>query len=155
MPSPARRSGRGGGSELLCTWKILPSLDHSVQVRRRILDVGVLVLTRATFRNEHAAAVDIGKIPIRKFVAPLGIVGLFVVDPQISFAVFGKTMKAKELIFPLCGRPMLVPRISVVEYDLSFRDEGFRVVICSAVKRHGHGKSPFRSFCASGEPIPL
>src|SRR3977135_2513175 len=105
----------------------LPTLDHSVQMRCRVLNVVVLVLTRATFRSERATAVDICKIPIRKFVVPLGIFRLLVVDSKIPFAVFGKAMKAKELIFLLCGRPVLAPTNLVLEYNPSFRDEGFCV----------------------------
>jgi hypothetical protein len=34
-----------------------------MQVRRRVLDVMVLVLARADFRSEHATAMDISKSP--------------------------------------------------------------------------------------------
>jgi hypothetical protein len=69
-----------------------------MQVRRRVLDVMVLVLARADFRSEHATAMDIFEVAIGKFVVSLGLFGLFVVDSQIPLAVFGKTVEANEFI---------------------------------------------------------
>jgi hypothetical protein len=113
-----------------------------MQVRCRVLDVIMLVLARAAFCGEYAAAVDFLEIPIGKFVVSLGLLRLFVVDSQIPLAVFGKPVAADEFIFLLRGRLVLAPCISLVEYESSFVDELFGMLICSWVKRHGHGSSP-------------
>src|SRR3979490_861326 len=122
MPGPARRSARGSCSRVLRSRCNLPAVHHSMQVGRRILDVIVLVLARAAFCSEHATPVDLFEIPIREFVVSFGILRLFVVDSQIPLAVFGKAVEANEFIFLLCGRPMLAPRIALVEYKSSFVD---------------------------------
>jgi hypothetical protein len=64
--------------------------------------------------------VHILEIPMGKFVVPLGLLGFFVVESQIPLTVFGKTVEANEFIFLLRGRPVLAPRISLVEYKSSF-----------------------------------
>jgi hypothetical protein len=115
-----------------------------MQVRCRVLDAMVLVLARAAFRSEHATAVDIFEIPIGKFVASLGLFGLFVVDSKIPLAVFGKAVEANEFIFLLWGRPVLTPCITLVEYKSSSVDGLFGMLKCPAVKRHSHGCSPLR-----------
>src|ERR1700732_1380855 len=109
MPGPARGMGcrppalRAGG---FC----LAALQHSVQVMRRILDVEMLVLSRAALGNEQAATVGFFEIPVGKLVMPLGILRLLVVHPQIPFGVFGKPMEANVFVFLLRGRLMLAPR---------------------------------------------
>jgi hypothetical protein len=127
-----------------------------MQVRCRVLDVMVLVLTRAAFRSQHAAAVDLLEIPIGKFVVSLGLLRFPFVDSQIPLAVFGKTMEANEFIFLLCGWPVLAPCIALVEDKSSFADKVLGMLICSSVKRHGHGCSPFSSdaFIAGALVLP-
>src|SRR4051812_41517327 len=122
MSGPARRSA--GRSCLRTLWRrvSLPSIQHSVQVRCRVLDVIVLVLTRAAFCGEHATAMDIVEIPIGKFVASLGAFSFFVVESQIPLAVFGKTVDSNEFIFLLRGWPVLAPCISLIEDKSSFVD---------------------------------
>jgi hypothetical protein len=61
--------------------------------------------------------VDIFEISVGKFVVSLGLLRFFVVDSQIPFAVFGKTVQANEFIFLLCGRLVLAPCIALVEYE--------------------------------------
>ena len=100
-----------------------------MQVRCRALDVIVLVLARAAFCSEHAAAVDIVEIPIGKFVVSFGILRPLVVDSQMPFSVLGKTMEANEFIFLLRRRTVLAPCISLVEYRFSFADELFGVLM--------------------------
>ena len=80
-----------------------------MQMRGRVFDVNVLVLPRATFRGEHAAAVDPFEIPVGKLVVPLGIFWTLIIDAKIPFAVFGKAAVAKEFIFPFGRWPMLAP----------------------------------------------
>src|ERR1700674_6133390 len=87
---------------------------------------------------------DIFEIPIGKFIVSLGIRGLLVVNSQIPFAIFCKTMEAKEFIFLQCGRPVLATRIPLVVNKSSFADELFGMVISSPVERHGDSGSPFR-----------
>src|ERR1700732_1482214 len=130
-----------------------------MQVRRRVLDVKVLVLTRPALRGEHAASVDIFEISKGKLIVSLGINGLLVVNSQIPFAIFPKTMEAKELIFLLCGGPVLTPRIPFVEDKSSFAYEPFGMVIGSLVERDGHSYPPFESLemqiyiCALSEHV--
>src|ERR1700730_6395878 len=145
MSSPARRFAMGGCSRALRSRRGLPAIQHSMQVRCRALDVIVLVLARAAFCSEHAAAVDIVEISIGKLVVSFGILRPLVVDSQMPFSVLGKTMEANEFIFLLCGRPVLTPCIALVEYRFAFVDELFGMLISSSVKRHGHGFSPFKS----------
>jgi hypothetical protein len=83
--------------------------------------------------------VHILEIPMGKFVVPLGLLGFFVVESQIPLTVFGKTVEANEFIFLLRGRPVLAPRISLVEYKSSFGNKLFGMLICSSVERRGHG----------------
>src|SRR4051794_5330763 len=139
MSSPARRFAMGSCSRALRSRRRLAAVQHSMQVRCRTLDVKVLVLARATFCSEHAATVDIFEIPIGKLVVSFGILRPFVVESQMPFAVFGKSVEANEFIFLLRGRLVLTPCIALVEYESSFVDELFGMLICSSVKRHGHG----------------
>src|ERR1700682_2154334 len=143
MSGPARRPARGSCWCALRSCRNLPGVQHSMQVRCRDLNVIVLVLARAAFRSEHATAVDVFEISIGKLVMSLGILRLFVVDSQIPFAVFGKAVEANEFIFLLCGRPVLAPCIPLVEYKSAFVDKLLGMLICSSIKRHGHGSSPF------------
>ena len=87
-----------------------------MQVRRRGLDVIVLVLPRAAFCREYATAVNIFKVPVGEFVVSLGVLGFLVVDSQVPLAIFRKTVEANEFIFLLCGWPVLAPCIALVEY---------------------------------------
>ena len=80
----------------------------------------MLVLARAAFRSEHAAAMDLFEIPIRKFVVSLSFFRVLVVDSQIPLSVFRKTVEAKEFVFVLGRRPVLTPRIPLVEYKSVF-----------------------------------
>jgi|ERR1700732_2521674 len=72
-----------------------------MQMRCRGLDVVVLVLARAAFCSEQAAAMNFLEIPIGEFVVPLGVLGFFVINSQIPFAVFGKAVQANEFILLL------------------------------------------------------
>jgi len=144
MSCSARRPAGGRCRCALRSPRRLPAVQHSLQMRCRVLDVIVSVLAGAAFPRQHATAVDHFEIPIGKFVVSLGLLGLLVVDPQIPLAVFVKTMEANELIFLLCGRPVLAPCITLVEYKLSFVDKLFGMLKCPSIKRHGHGCSPLR-----------
>src|SRR3982074_523012 len=108
------------------------------------LDVIMFVLAGAAFCREQAAAMYLLESPTGKFIVSLGVFRLFVIDSQIPLAVFGKAVEANEFIFLLRGRLVLAPCISLVEYKSSFVDELFGVLICSWVKRHGHGCSPIQ-----------
>jgi hypothetical protein len=125
-------------SRLLRRRRILPAVDHSVQMCRRVFDVKVLVLACAAFRSKHSAAMDFVEIPVRKFVVSLGIFRTLIVDSKIPLAKFRKTVKAKEFVFVLSQRPMLTPRIPFVEYKLAFVDKVFGMIKCSLVEGHGH-----------------
>jgi hypothetical protein len=74
-----------------------------MQVRCRVLDIIVLVLAGAAFCGEQATAVDVFEIPIGKFVMSLGVRRFFVIDSQIPFAVFGKTVEAEMNSFSCCA----------------------------------------------------
>jgi hypothetical protein len=86
-----------------------------MQVRRRILDVVMLVLAGTAFRSEYATAVDILEISIGKLMVSLGILGLLAVNSQIPFAVFGKAVEADVFAFLHGGRLVLAPCISLVD----------------------------------------
>jgi hypothetical protein len=120
-----------------------------MQVRCRVLDIIVLVLAGAAFCGEQATAVDVFEIPIGKFVMSLGVRRFFVIDSQIPFAVFGKTVEADEFVLLLCRRLVLASCISLVVYKFAFVDKPFGVLECSSVKRHGHGlfSCPGRQVC--------
>jgi hypothetical protein len=54
-------------------------------------------LSGAAF-GKHSAPMDIIKVAGRKFIVPLGILRLLVVDSQVPAAIFGEAMFANELI---------------------------------------------------------
>jgi hypothetical protein len=110
-----------------------------MQMCGRLFDVIVLILAGAAFCREHATAVDLSEIPVGKFVVSLGLLGLFVVDAQIPFAVFGKTVEAKECVFLFRGRPVFAPCIALVQDHPSFADKFFGMLKCPSAKCHGHG----------------
>src|SRR6202047_4146690 len=85
---------------------------------------------------------DVFEISIGKLVMSLGILGVFVVDPQMPLAVFGEAMALDELILLLRRRLMLAPVIALVVYEFSIADELFGVLKCASVKRYGHRYSP-------------
>jgi hypothetical protein len=87
-----------------------------MQMRDRVFDVIVMVLPRAAFCREYATAVNIFKVPVGEFVVSLGVLGFLVVDSQVPFAIFRKTVEANEFIFLLCGWRVLAPCIALVEY---------------------------------------
>ncbi|MEA2861677.1 MAG: hypothetical protein QOC72_3716, partial [Methylobacteriaceae bacterium] len=78
-------------------------------------DIEMLVLARPAFRGKHAAAMDILEISIRELVPSFGMFGVLVVDTQVPFCVFFKTVLFDEVVFLLRGGPMLAPRIPLVE----------------------------------------
>ena len=103
-----------------------------MQVGSGAFDIEMLVLSGAAFGGKHSAPMDIFKVAVRKFIVPLGIRGLLVVNSQIPFAIFLKTTESKELIFLPCGGLMLTPCIPFVEDKSSFADELFGMVIGAA-----------------------
>jgi hypothetical protein len=107
-------------------------------------------LAGPAFRSQYATAVNIPEISEGKRVMRLGIFGPLVVDPQKPFAVFGKTVETDIFAFLQGRRLMLAPVIALVEYESSFIDELFGMLIRSSVKRHGHGYSPV---CEAGNAI--
>ncbi|WP_426437428.1 hypothetical protein [Bradyrhizobium genosp. P] len=104
-----------------------------MQMRGRIFDVQVLVLSGAAFGTEYAAAVDLLEIPVRKLVVSLGILRTLVIDSEIPFAVLGKIAAAEEFIFLVGRRSVLAPRIPFVEYKITFADERLGMVECPSV----------------------
>src|ERR1700726_53757 len=133
MSGPTRRfSGRSRACTL--RWRrALPGVQHTMQVRDRVFDVIVLVLAGAAFCREHATAMDLAEIPIRKFVVSLGLLGFSVIDSQIPPAVFDKAVEANEFIFLLGSRPVLAPCIPPVQCDPSFVDKLLGMIECPAV----------------------
>ena len=120
----------------------LAAFQHAVQVGCRILDVVMPVLAGSAFRSQYATTVNIPEISEGKRVVRLGIFGPLVVDPQKPFAVFGKTVETDTFAFLQGRRLVLAPVIALVEYESSFIDERFGLLIRSSVKGHGHGGSP-------------
>ena len=57
----------------------------------------------------------------------------------MPLAVFGETVEVDECIFLFGGRPVLAPRISLVQNNSSVVDELLGMLICLAVKHNGHG----------------
>jgi hypothetical protein len=100
------------------------------------------VLAGSAFRSQYGTTVNIPEISEGKRVVRLGIFGPLVVDPQKPFAVFGKTVEMDIFAFLQGRRLVLAPAIALVEYESSFIDERFGVLIRSSVKCHGHGGSP-------------
>ena len=85
---------------------------------------------------------DVFEISIGKLVMSLGILGVFVVDPQMPLAVFGKAMALDELILLLRRRLVFAPGIALVEHESSLVDEFFCMLECASVKCYGHRYSP-------------
>src|SRR5258705_8108051 len=143
MPGSAHRFACGSCARPLRGRCSLAAFHHSMQVCRRILDIVMLVLAGTAFRSQYATTVDILEISIGKLIVSLGIIGLFAINSQIPFAVFGKSVDADVFAFLHGGRLVLAPCISLVEYKSSFVDELFGMLICALVKCHGHECSPF------------
>jgi hypothetical protein len=66
------------------------------------LDIEVFVLTGSALRRQHAAAVYVFEISIRKLISPLGLLVLGIVDSQVPSSVRSEPMLPNELILLLC-----------------------------------------------------
>src|SRR5918999_1894431 len=88
------------------------------------LNIEVFILSCPAFGRKHPAAVNLFEIAIGELIMLLGLRILLIVDTQMPFAVFTKTMRADEFIFFLCRRLMLAPCIPVVRYERSPAHEG-------------------------------
>src|SRR5882724_695853 len=113
-------------------------LHHPVQVRRRVLDVQVLVLARPALRREHRTAVDLVEVAVWKLVMALRIRGRRVVDSQVPSAELGRPVLLDELVLLLGGRLMLAPRITLIRHELAVVDQGPGVVESSLVQLDAH-----------------
>src|SRR3979411_769125 len=107
MSGAVRSFARGNRWRALRSRRSPPAFKHSMQVRRCVLDVMVLVLAGAAFRGQQTTEVDTCQTPRGKFFVALGLLMFLFVDSQIPLAVFGKTVKANEFIFLRCGWPVL------------------------------------------------
>src|ERR1700680_2016343 len=87
---------------------------------------------------------DVFEISIGKLVMSLGILGFFVVDPQMPLAVFGEAMALDELILLLRRRLVFASGIALVEHESSLGDVFFCMRECPSVKCYGHRYSPVR-----------
>jgi hypothetical protein len=116
----------------------LAALHHFMQVSCRRLSIIVPALTGAALGGEHATSMDFSEVPVGKFVVSLGVFRPLVVDPQIPFAVFGKTVEADIFAFLPGRRLMFAPGIALVKFKSSFSDKRFGMFICSSIKLHGH-----------------
>ncbi len=114
------------------------SIDHFVQVMRGSFYVKVFVLTRSAFGANHSTTVNILEITIGELIPSFGVFGLLVVDTQMPFAVFFKSMPLDEGIFLLRGRLVLAPCVPFIEHEFSVIDEFLGVVEGSPVEFHGH-----------------
>jgi hypothetical protein len=116
---------------------------------RGFFDVEVLVLTRSAFGANQSTAVNILEITIGELVPSFGVFGLLVVDAQMPFAVFFKSMPFDEVIFLLRGRLVLIPRVPFIEHEFSVIDEFLGVFEVSPAEFHGHDPdSSSHSGCA-------
>src|ERR1700719_5167176 len=98
-------------------------VEHSMQVRHRVFDVVVLVLSGPAFGGDHTATMDIFEIAVGKFVMGFRVLALFVVHSQITFAVSREAVSPDEFILLERRRPMFAPRISLVEHELTLADK--------------------------------
>ena len=87
---------------------------------------------------QHSATMDVFKITIREFMPSLGILVLLLVDPQIPFRIFPEPMRCEELILCLRRRPMLAPRIPIVEHKTPGDNEFLGKVECCPIQFHRH-----------------
>jgi hypothetical protein len=118
------------------------SINRFVQVMRGFFNVKVLVLTRSAFGADHATAVNILEITVGKLVPPFGVFRLLVVDAQMPFSVFFKSMPLDEVVFLLRGRLVLAPCVPFVEHEFSGADELLGVFEGVPAEFHGHDPAP-------------
>ncbi|MGZ3321696.1 MAG: hypothetical protein ACXWJR_06330 [Xanthobacteraceae bacterium] len=110
-------------------------VQHSMQVRRRQLDVGMLVSTRAGFGGQHGTAMNIAEIAIGEPVTALAAFSLLIVLSKMPFPEFGEAVSIDELLFRVSRRPMVDPVTSLVEHIVSIPDELLGVLIGAVVQR--------------------
>ena len=109
-----------------------------MQVCGRGLDVEVLVLGGADLGAQHAAAVHVLEVPVRKPVMPLRVVGLLVVQPEVPPRVRGEAVLLEELVLLGGGRAVLAPVVALVEDGSPFRDQLLGVPVRPVVQPDGH-----------------
>jgi hypothetical protein len=97
--------------------------NHFKQVDCRVLNVSVAILASSRFRSKNAAAMNIFKVTVGKFVSPLGVLGVAIVNSQMPFCVLIEAMLPNELILELARRPVFGPRAFSVKHDSSTVDE--------------------------------
>jgi hypothetical protein len=123
-----------------------------MQVRCRILDVVMLVSAGTAFRSEYGTAVDTLEISTGKLIVFLCILGLFAVNSQIPFAVFGKAVEADVFAFLLWQTAVarsvhLTRRTQIVRLQCVLWHALMR-----GAERHGHECS---SIPVVTHPIPV
>src|ERR1700730_10671903 len=118
-----------------------------MQMGRCKFDVEKFVLSCPAFRGKHATPVNLHKITIGKLIPLFDMRGLLVVDSQIPFSVFFDPVLVNELVLLLRRGSVLAPCIPLVDYDLSFTDKLFSMIVCSRVPffRHLYVQGPRRS----------
>jgi hypothetical protein len=82
--------------------------------------------------------VDLPEVSVGKLISAFGILGPFVVDPQMPFPVFFDPVSLDKVIFLLCGWLVFAPRISLVKDKSSVADELFGMVERNPIQFHGH-----------------
>jgi hypothetical protein len=86
--------------------------------------------------------VNILEITVGKLVPPFGVFRLLVVDAQMPFSVFFKSMPLDEVVFLLRGRLVLAPCVPFVEHEFSGADELLGVFEGVPAEFHGHDPAP-------------
>ena len=101
-------------------WLILYCL---LQFRRGVFDFGIAILASSGSRREQAGPMNVFEIAVRELVPAFRIHRVAIVDPEMPFCVFRKSVQANKLILFVCGRPMHAPRAFAVRDAVSFSDE--------------------------------
>ena len=117
-------------------------IEHAVQVGRRQLDVGVLVLTGTPLRGEHPAAMDLFEVPIWELVSALGVPVVFVIYTELPATVFRRTVVVEVLVLLRRRWPVTTPVISFVEDKASQFDQPPRMAVRSRTQSHRHQAPP-------------
>src|SRR5437773_5155679 len=110
-------------SHYSCSFSPTPALGHSDQPCSRIFNVVIFVLSRSGFHREQTAPVNVCEITVRKLVSAFRIHSVTFVHPEMPLRVFGKAVRADELVSHIGRRFVLAPRAFAISDQMSFLDK--------------------------------
>src|SRR5690348_5937171 len=81
---------------------------------------------------------DIDEIPVRRFIPPLGVRVLFIIESEMPFAKFVVAVRPNEIILVSRRRLMLAPGVPLIRDEHPLGDQILGMLERLPVQSHSH-----------------